>query len=670
MSQHPYFQQLPPAPAVGGKPAGTNYDFPNPRGRPFPADLRTFFNAVELQLIGQDKFFGVGGPSYDYPNPRGAAYPVALQTFVSPVFIGVLAAAPTAQTDWPNPRGRPFPADLRSFLNAVELQLIGQDKFFGVGGPTYDWPNPRGAAYPVALRTFVSPVFIGALGAPPAIAQYDWPNPRGPIHSIALRTFINPVALNLRGQDAFFGVGGPSYDYPNPRGPQQGSVALKSWLQSQNLGSDKFFGLAGAPNFDWPNPRGPLYPIALRTFVDPLKLDLRGKDATFGLGGYPNFDWPNPRGPRRSIELLTFAPPVDQDILGATPYAQYDWPNPRGPLYAIALRTFVDPLKLELLGHDATYGLGGYPNFDWPDPRIFRGRVPPIDAKTWVDPLKLDLLGKDQTFGLGGYPQFDWPVPKGARRAIDLLTWIFSLNLDSDYGSETLGPLSLLITSAMAGQAPILGWYIVPADDIYDLGYVGTLTLSESWKVTGSPAAQNILALSDFLSQTDIFGAASAAGMISWIEINIGVPAADGSIVWGGWQKYAAGSYPGQYLNRRLVFQAPTAQVQGSAIGFADTCSVPSRIDNYLNQTVLSSSGLTIAFTPAGSSKPCPFNKGPCTASYPTGEPLPAVQVTWQNQAGDELLITSLTLAGITLQILNGGVGVTRAGVNLTVQGF
>jgi len=226
----------------------------------------------------------------------------------------------------------------------------------------------------------------------------------------------------------------------------------------------------------------------------------------------------------------------------------------------------------------------------------------------------------------------------------------------------SLGPVALMLIAAEAGNLPILGCYTVPESDIYDLGYEGTLNLSETWAASGALASSNILALASFLAQTDVLDQAASASIISWVEINIGVPSANG-IAWGGWQKFVPGSYPGQYAWRRAWVQAPSAQIQGSLIAFNDTCSVPARIDHYQNLSV-PSGGLKITFEPDGASGTAPFNYGP------DGAALPFVMVTFSAQSGDVLSITSLSLASVTIQILNGGSGVARSGVNVSVEGY
>jgi hypothetical protein len=59
------------------------------------------------------------------------------------------------------------------------------------------------------------------------------------------------------------------------------------------------------------------------------------------------------------------------------------------------------------------------------------------------------------------------------------------------------------------------------------------------------------------------------------------------------------------------------------------------------------------------------FNGGP------NGSTVPHVQRAIVNGTnGDEVKITSLTLAGCTVHVVNAGTNVTRSGVNLLVRGY
>lgn len=123
-----------------------------PPGRPNTVD-RGFVGPTELQLLGKDQFFAAPGeaPCYDWPNPRGKPFPIDLRGFTDAAPVHLLgkdqffsAAGEAPRYDWPNPRGKPFPQDQRGFLNPAETHLFGKDQFFAAAGqpPAYDWPNP------------------------------------------------------------------------------------------------------------------------------------------------------------------------------------------------------------------------------------------------------------------------------------------------------------------------------------------------------------------------------------------------------------------------------------------------------------------------------------------------------------------------------------------------
>ena len=58
------------------------------------------------------------------------------------------------------------------------------------------------------------------------------------------------------------------------------------------------------------------------------------------------------------------------------------------------------------------------------------------------------------------------------------------------------------------------------------------------------------------------------------------------------------------------------------------------------------------------------FNGGPNAGN------LPGILVTWQNNPGDTLVITNLSLSSATIQIQNGGVGVTTYNTNIVAEGY
>jgi hypothetical protein len=103
-------------------------EWTNPTGPAFPQDLRGYIQDLNLELIGQDKFFGAPGQgpaNLDWPVPKGPVGSVDLRTWIVNLSQGTLAPAfvqpPFTFTDWPNPWAAGFPVDLRSFLDANRL---------------------------------------------------------------------------------------------------------------------------------------------------------------------------------------------------------------------------------------------------------------------------------------------------------------------------------------------------------------------------------------------------------------------------------------------------------------------------------------------------------------------------------------------------------------------
>jgi len=132
---------------------------------------------------------------------------------------------------------------------------------------------------------------------------------------------------------------------------------------------------------------------------------------------------------------------------------------------------------------------------------------------------------------------------------------------------------------------------------------------------------------------------------------------------WGAWQKYAPGRYLTQAFKARMQLATSDPTVIALLTDFSFGVDVPDRDDHYTGLAV-PSWGLALSFTPDGGTAPVPFNGGPGSAR------VPAVQITILNaQAGDQAVLSSLTLAGCAIAIVNGGLGVART-VNVLAQGY
>lgn len=292
-----------------------DYDYPNPIGKRYAVDLRTWaYSSPQFLLSSVDT---VNLPCLTFSdNPVYARSPIGLRTWTNNLLQTTLigpAAAPFAQYDWPNPKGRTPGISLRTWIDPLKLNLYGQDQLYGLPGQVsdYDYPNPKGRPFPTELRTWAYNLLPNTLsiiqGVP--FAQYDWPNPRGKTGAIGLRTWIDPLKTNLLGKDTQFAGPGQfrSYDYPNPKGkayPQD----LRTFISSTQLSTLSIVFPMPFNQYDWPVPKGKLGTVSLRTWIDPVKQQLIGKDVQFaGPGQFKSYDYPNPRGKAYGIELRTFA---------------------------------------------------------------------------------------------------------------------------------------------------------------------------------------------------------------------------------------------------------------------------------------------------------------------------------------------------------------------------
>src|SRR5262245_31675250 len=340
----------------------------------------------------------------------------------------VTAATPVFSQDWPNPRGHQHPVELRTWTQTFKLQ--GQDKQFG------------------------------ALGQP---QTYDWPNPQQPRTPITQRTWTHgSERLPLFGRDQFFGEQGQppeTTNWPLPERPRR-ATDLLSW--DYNLLQSTLATIQPAPFFqtDWPVPRGATAAIVLRTWLDPVKLNLIGQDKFFGAAGQPlAYDWQLPIPPRAVIDLRTWTNDIVRTtlaIIQAVPFNQEDWPVPRVHIYPVTLRTFIDPLKLNLLGQDAML-----PSvYSWPNPLP---RTAAIELRTWLENLLEDTLGANPR----PFAQLDWPVPRGATPALVLRTWIDQLRRsligqDRFFGPPGMPPFYQTPPNPRAWPHPPQAWVFFP----------------------------------------------------------------------------------------------------------------------------------------------------------------------------------------------------------------
>lgn len=297
-------------------PAGQNpfsqYNWPTPIAHPYLPSLRTWIDPTKLNLLGKDAM-APGDQSFDLA--RGIPPTSWIRTwtwYALPIPYLPPNPSPFNQYDWPLPFA-PRPAQqLRTWAQSFPLLLIGQDAV--VPGRIYDKLAVRGILppalswtqwYPLSLigqdslptrqqdwpLPFARPFFqqapvsflVSGVVSPP-FAQYDWPIPVAPKYPANLRTAAGLTAQQL--SQITIPVGDSIYDLTG-RPPHP--ISLRSYVLS--LGPPAYqASLFPFRQVDWPLPKPPLYMVQLRTWMDPVRLNLLGKDTRFFV-----FDRPLPQ---------------------------------------------------------------------------------------------------------------------------------------------------------------------------------------------------------------------------------------------------------------------------------------------------------------------------------------------------------------------------------------
>ena len=208
------------------------------------------------------------------------------------------------------------------------------------------------------------------------------------------------------------------------------------------------------------------------------------------------------------------------------------------------------------------------------------------------------------------------------------------------------------------GQAN--GTYTIPVGHRINIGRVAACNVLISWQAYGLHPSFNVLAQSNVLTLTDMLDFAASLNIDVYPQIRL---SQDGT-TWGAWQPYVAGVYSAMAYDAQIVLATYDPTVQAVLSGFTFAVDVPDRNDHYVSKAI-AAGGTTINFTPDGSSTPTPFNGG--TAGSPSA---PAIQVTINGAtAGDDVILSAVTLSSCTVQVVNGGVGVAR-NVTILAQGY
>lgn len=225
------------------------------------------------------------------------------------------------------------------------------------------------------------------------------------------------------------------------------------------------------------------------------------------------------------------------------------------------------------------------------------------------------------------------------------------------------------------------GAYEIPRAHWIEIGYVTACPVKVTWIGVGVPVGQDILSIPDILSTPDILGSASSRFVDVYPDIALATAAATTNLYvsgdlytgqdlytpmynWSPWQKYAPGAYVGRAFKFRMNLFTFDAKTNAECLAMKILVNVPTRSDHITN-LALAAGGTAVTWQPDGAASPAPFNGGPNAS--PTQ---PNVSASIRNAAaGDDLLITSVSLTGATFQVKNAGVGVARS-IDAVVQGY
>jgi len=196
----------------------------------------------------------------------------------------------------------------------------------------------------------------------------------------------------------------------------------------------------------------------------------------------------------------------------------------------------------------------------------------------------------------------------------------------------------------LAGGYHAEAHYTVPDAHVIDLGTPGAcqVTAALTFDVKDPSAL--------FSSHASIAALPSIkcpAGGSGSVDVEMNLAQADG--VYSGWQPFKPGTYLARLFDFRLRLTTDTPTVAPFVDTWQLSVDVPDRIDSA--EVVTPAGALAVTFA-------TPFRIAP------------KIQATIQNAvAGDDIVVTSITTAGMTLTVKNGGSNVART-IHYLAQGY
>ena len=219
----------------------------------------------------------------------------------------------------------------------------------------------------------------------------------------------------------------------------------------------------------------------------------------------------------------------------------------------------------------------------------------------------------------------------------------------SGYAEISSGVLQLSTTGSVVDG--LTGSYTVPNSHIIDAGRVTPCNVSITVNGGGVDVDENMLTVTNVFTITDVLSNALGTKVKITPQIALG----NNSGVYGDWQAYLPGYYNARYFKARVLIETSDSNINVQVTDFIISVDVPDRVDT--GQVTTATGGTTVTYA-------APFIGGA------SGMSVPAVQLTIVNaSAGDDIILSSETLNGFNVRVLNGGSGVART-VNYLAQGY
>ncbi|KGT75788.1 tail fiber protein [Bradyrhizobium japonicum] len=255
----------------------------------------------------------------------------------------------------------------------------------------------------------------------------------------------------------------------------------------------------------------------------------------------------------------------------------------------------------------------------------------------------------------------------------------------TDIGKVIDTPWAQEVVDQLALEGLHIAIYV--SGTIVDIGRAAECRFWTEFEASGVLQSEDFLAHTDVLASQDILGTAPTRFIRAFpiwrfasegendvfgpTDVFAPADVFAGNVTWLDWIAIASGTRVARYFVPGYVLITDREDTDATGTKFSWFVDVPDRTDDYTDLNV-PDTGLDITFysggynaVPVPGATAVPFNGGP------NGSTVPHVQrAIVDGVNGDEVKVTNLTAAGCTVHVVNAGVNVTRAGVNLLVRGY